>query len=231
VHHLFIHVVYLQNKTNNMKKTLLLACTIVSFATISHAQIKKGSVLLGGGISVGKSTTETNSEEGKSNSISFSPAVGLAIKDNWVVGLFAGISNYENRPSTVTSKQTIESFGGGLFVRRYNSLGKGFYLYGHGAISYSNFSQRQMPSTDFQMNYSSKGVGIYISPGVAYAVSNRFHLEASLNNLVSLSYSKTRTDNISLSGYSTAESKGFNLETNLNTTAPLSLGFRFVLGK
>jgi hypothetical protein len=120
---------------------------------------------------------------------------------------------------------------GGLFVRRYSPLSKSFYLYGDGAIRYNTHSNNQISGTDYETNYSSKGVGIYITPGLAYAVNKRLHLEASLNNLLSLSYSKNKTTNFTLSGHTTTEGKSFDFGTNFSNTIPLSIGFRFVLGK
>jgi hypothetical protein len=71
----------------HMKKTLLLACTIISFAIISHAQIKKGSILLGGSLGISRNSEETNSVESQTRNTYFSPTVGVAIKDNWVAGI------------------------------------------------------------------------------------------------------------------------------------------------
>jgi hypothetical protein len=214
-----------------MKKTLLLACTFISFATISQAQITKGSALLGGSVGISRNSEETNSVESQTRNTYFSPTVGVAIKDNWVVGITTSFSRYESRPSSITYNHKMKYSSGGLFVRRYSSLGKSFYLYGDGAIRYNTHSNNQISGTDYETNYSSKGVGIYITPGLAYAVNKRLHLEASLNNLLSLSYSKNKTTNFTLSGHTTTEGKSFDFGTNFSNTIPLSIGFRFVLGK
>jgi hypothetical protein len=52
------------------------------FATITHAQITKGSLYLGGNIGVSVKSEEVNvsSPKGKSTSLSINPAIGIAVK-------------------------------------------------------------------------------------------------------------------------------------------------------
>jgi hypothetical protein len=76
-----------------------------------------------------------------------------------------------------------------------------------------------------------KGITLALTPGISYAVSKRFHLETSLNQLVSLSYSKTETEHISLLGRNLEKQKNLAFQSNLSSTIPLSIGFRFLLAK
>ncbi len=214
-----------------MKKALLFACAFISFATISQAQIKKGSVLLGGNFGFSKDKSESGTVENKGNSFHVSPAVGIAFKDNWVVGINTGFWQSRSKPATPSNNYEVNSYSGGIFVRRYSHLGKNFYLYGNAATGYSTYNRKEAFGTDNTRKYETKSVSLTVSPGLAYAVSNRFHLEVYLNDLLTLGYTATESVDSGIGGVFTSKGKGFNLGTNLNTTAPLSLGFRFVLGK
>jgi hypothetical protein len=74
-------------------------------------------------------------------------------------------------------------------------------------------------------------VGVNLYPGVTYVVGRRFHLEAGLNNLLSLQYTSSKNENTSSGQTSVNKSSGIDFSTNLSTAAPLTVGFRFVLGK
>jgi hypothetical protein len=224
-----------------MKKTLLAAFAFLCLTIIANAQITKGSILLGGnvGFSNGKSESSTNSMNNfssKSSAIYINPTVGIAVKENWIVGLSAGFSNVESDPSiNYDNKRDQEFYSGGVFVRRYLALGKSFYLYGNGAISYQVNNQSEINSPNYENSYSSKGVNLSLAPGLAYAINKKFHLELALNDLVTVGYTTSRTHNRQNVGGSiynrSSNDKSFGFGTNLSTSSLLSIGFRFVLGK
>lgn len=212
-----------------MKKRTLLALFIAFFSLALNAQITKGSVLLGGGISGGKGTSESNNRKTVTTSFSVNPAVGLAIQANAVVGLRLSYdkSKSELDDGTAENKQVSNHFGAGFFYRRYMNLSQKFYLFGEGAVYYNQGKQEtRNPWQHSDYNTSSVGVNFY--PGVAYAVSRKMHLEVGLNNLLDISYNQSETK--SLSGSET-KSSGLSFSTNISTSAPLTVGFRFVLGK
>ncbi|NTS39446.1 outer membrane beta-barrel protein [Flavisolibacter sp. BT320] len=213
-----------------MKKNLLfaLACAIL-FSFTASSQITKGSVLLGGGISGGKGTSESNNRETITTSFGINPAVGLAVQNNTVIGLRLsyGKNKSEIEDGTAENWQRTNQFGAGFFYRRYMNLSQKFYLFGEGSVFYNGTKQETRSSWQ-QMDQKIKSVGINFYPGVAYAVSRKMHLEIGLNNLLDISYSHSKT--ASPSG-SEQTSSGFGFYTNVSTSAPLTVGFRFVLGK
>lgn len=224
-----------------MKKTLLFVCSFISFATISQAQITKGSILLGGNIGLSKGKTEgINTSNSRSQMLSFNPTVGLAVKDNWVVGIHAGFSDFEAEPTiSFSSDRDEEYYSAGVFLRRYKALGKNFYLYGNGSINYNKVN-RTYRSGNYSDNYiqnyfGSKGVTLSVSPGITYTINKRFHLELSLVDLLTAGYSKTQEQNLSYSNgiviSNSTHGKSFDFGTNFSNTIPLSIGFRFVIGK
>lgn len=214
-----------------MKKHLFLACTILSFATISQAQIKKGSVLLGGSLGYSKQHSENGTNENEFKAVNFTPTVGIAFKDNWIAGVSGGLSWSTSKSNSLTPRSEVDGYSAGVFVRRYAPLGKNFYLYGNAGFNYSKLNREEVLNTDQSRDIVSKGVSLAITPGLAYAISKRFHLEAYLNNLLSLNYQTTKTENLFLGGKTTTEDKSFDFGTNFSTSAPLSIGFRFILGK
>jgi len=109
------------------KKIYLLAacCSIVFFA---NAQIKKGEILLGGGVNY--NTSSAGSTSGKSNSFYISPSVGQAVQDNLIVGL-----NLYYSHNSQNNIYKSNSYGGSVFIRKYKPLGNsGFSIYLEGSL-------------------------------------------------------------------------------------------------
>ncbi|HEV7333432.1 MAG TPA: outer membrane beta-barrel protein [Flavisolibacter sp.] len=216
-----------------MKKSLLiaLACSFLFSLTVS-AQITKGSVLLGGGISGGKGKSEGNNGEGKSSGFSVYPAFGVAVKDNVVIGLrlsYANSSSEYSDPNNQNS-QDNENYGAGIFYRRYLSLSQKFFLFGEGAVYYNRGKQESSQLTS-KSTQTSNSFGVNFYPGIAYAVSKKIHLEVGLNNLLDLSYNTSKSEYVSGSSSLSSEARNFGFATNVSASAPLTVGFRFVLGK
>ncbi|HEU4902800.1 MAG TPA: hypothetical protein VFT06_08405 [Flavisolibacter sp.] len=215
-----------------MKKMVLLICALgCIFSLTSSAQITKGSVLLGGGISGGKNKSENNNQESQYSSFSFYPAIGLAVKENTVVGLRLSYYHSKSESDNSPYKQEQNGYSAGFFYRKYMPFSKKFYLFGEGAAYYGH-SDLKYIYPDSESIQETNNVGVNFYPGVAFAVNKSIHLEVGLNNLVDLSYNKSESKNTS-SGNTTTTSKasGFGFSTNVSTSAPLTVGFRFVLGK
>lgn len=215
-----------------MKRLTLLTIFAGSLSFCSHAQITKGSVLLGGGIGAYKSKTGDVPDQNNYHAWALYPAAGLAVKENTVVGLRLSYarSKSETKSPNDYSLQEQNGRGAGLFYRRYMPLGKRFYLFGDGAAYYSYTKNKNSLSTSATVQtYNNIGVTLY--PGVSFAVSKKMHLEIGLNNLVDLSYGHTKTVYTANNTTTTATGNGFGFTTNVSTSAPLSVGFRLVLGK
>ena len=215
-----------------MKKFILLTISFLCVAIISQGQISKGSVLLGGGISGGSKKSDNGINETKSSSFGISPAVGLAVKENSVLGIRLMYSTSRSEEIATGRTQNANGYIAGLFFRRYKALGKDFFLFGEGALNYSVY-QNKYKNNNPNPTYSqtSHSISLNLYPGIAYAASKRFHLEVALNNLVNLDYGWGKTETMSNSTTSSTKNSGFGFSTNLNTAAPLTVGFRFVLAK
>jgi hypothetical protein len=216
------------------KSTLLVAGFLV--VSLAQAQINKGAILIGGNIGFSSSTTEDfpATSETKNSGFNINPSIGYAIKTNTIVGVVLSYGQSKSENDEVAgpdNSSEMNSFGGGIFVRKYVPLGKGFNFFGQGTASYNrsttdNFFDNNKVSTQEQ---SAIGLGFY--PGISYGISKKVQLELGLNNILNLSYNTTKNTNVGGPSETGSESKGLNFSTGFSTTMPLSLGIQILLNK
>ncbi len=211
-----------------MKKNFL-SLILLFTITLTQAQIKKGVHFLGGSLGIyNEKTSSDTTADLVSNNFSFTPAYGRAIKDNLIFGadLMLQTGKYEN----ILNKENRQSYGAGIFLRKYMELGKKFYLFAEGRFGGYYETIDAQSSYYPEGNYDRKGftlqAGLY--PGVAFAVTKKFHLETGFNNLLYAQYSKTKTD---FKGSSPdTETNRFNIGSSLSGFNGFVVGFRFILG-
>lgn len=209
-----------------MKRITLLSIVTVFIAGAAQAQIGKGTVMLGGSVSGGNSKSEDNLGVSKSKGFSISPSVGVAVKDNIVVGVFANYGHSKNEYSTnIGSSATNTNVGGGVYVRTYAPLSKRFYLFGNGSFNYS-YSKSESDFTQNNRIYKSNGVGIGLYPGVAFDVNKWLQLETSLPSFISVGYSRSRAI---IPGVPDVKSRQFSAGINVSPATDLNLGIRILL--
>ncbi|HEY0730964.1 MAG TPA: hypothetical protein VGD33_00995 [Chitinophagaceae bacterium] len=209
-----------------MKKVLLLATVAIAFVFSTNAQIRKGSILLGGSVGFTTSSYKNLNTESSSNSVLLSPQFGYTFKENNVAGLRLTYNSNNNQHQNYPESES-SGYSAGLFYRRYISLSNKFFLFGEGGADYGVNNYNNGSGSEFE----GKTIGLNLFPGISYAVGKRFQLEAVLNDLLRVSYSTGK--NIDNTGTSPVESKtnAFSIGTNLSSQMPLTIGFRFVLGK
>jgi hypothetical protein len=212
-----------------MKKLLLTAFFFILIATIAQAQISKGSVLLGGNIGFGSHKNVNNNETKQTHTL-INPAVGVAVQQNLVVGFDALYSRSKTTYSTASNSAKNTTTGGGFFVRRYYPVIRNFYLYGQGNLSYNRDASEQH-GTNYEQKSTSNTVSLDLAPGLAYALTKKFHLEFGFNDLVGISYGKIKTETNPNGIASTVKGHAFAFNTGLSTAAPFYLGFRIFLTK
>ena len=173
-----------------MRKLLLLTSVATAIAISTQAQINKGTILLGGNIS-GSTNKETNSNatyENKFRGVTIAPSIGFATGNNKIWGFNANYGSTRSKHLDLINFE-YNRYGGGIFYRRYATLGKGFYLFGKGNAGYTYSKTRE--KSGFQNEHTTKTtrtdiVSISVHPGIAYAVHKNFHLELAINNIASL---------------------------------------------
>lgn len=210
--------------------TLFLIATL-GFCFTSRAQIKKGSIFLGGDI--GGSSQKTKSSGITTNtqsSLTLSPVIGIAVKDDLVVGGDAGYVFFSNKPGLSYSEFKQKDYSLGVFVRKYKPLGKSnFFIFLQARLGgdYNSIEQNLPSERDITKGFS---IGINAYPGISYAISKRLYLETGFNNLVSLDYSFQKEEQ-SGGVVNVAKTKGFGISSSLNNASYLYIGFRLFLNK
>ena len=221
-------------KTYYMKKNfylLFLSFLMISFA---KAQIKKDSWLLGGQISFGGITTESAGNEVKNNGYTFQLSAGKALRDNRVLGanLFYAGGRQTFYNGFEQGKLTYHDYGVGMFYRLYKTLGKDFFFFGQSNADFNwRDSKSEFPTTINDYNTNGWGLRIALTPGIAYAVTPKFHLELTLPGLFGLGYNYSRTEYVNgqTPDIITREFNGFTSLSNISQAGALGVGFRLIL--
>jgi hypothetical protein len=196
------------------------------------AQIKKGTIFLGGDLNANTLKTKNDvyvDEDLKG--ISFSPVAGKFVKDNLVLGASLSVGGSKKTSGGLFTEKA-GWYGAGIFVRKYKAIAtSGFYIFLQGDLKGSYTSRKRlsdMPQYHHRIKRLDFGASAY--PGLAYAISQKLHVEIGLNDLVSLSY--YNEDNKQPPPYFSSNSKGFNLFTSLsNANSALRVGFKLMFGK
>jgi len=219
------HICLTKNQSNMKQRFLLSLLFVCSLAITTQAQINKGALWLGGQAGY----SQTNSKAGSTNnskqrSVNFSPAVGTAIKENLILGVFVNYSNYKYTTSGPSSRKE-ETVGGGIFIRKYIPVVNRLYLFGDARAFYNSYKLRETHSPDRKI----KGfdAGISATPGVSFAVTNKLHIETGVSSLLFTRYQK-RT---STEGSVVTEDKTVNAGLSLDNSSQLFIGVRFLINK
>lgn len=209
-----------------MKKKIYFTIVCISILCIAQAQVKKGDVLLGGGLSV---SSDKNQQGTSTSSFGIYPSIGIAVKDNLVVGANLQYQHYKYDYLQTKS----DAYGLTAFVRKYKPLGSGFALFLEGDLGFGYQKQTTLQNSN---TVSSKDqiykVMAGFTPGIAYAVSKRVQLEMSFMNMGYASYSheKSTSELIGTGVTGSGHSDSFTLSTNLSQVLNNFLfGVRFII--
>ncbi len=208
-----------------MKKTILFTIPFLFTFFISTAQITKGSLLLGGGVNVNTNKIESMSTERKGNYLFITPVVGIAVRKNTIVGIQLLYGHQKDNINYAPAELKSDFYGGGVFLRKYLTIGKGFYLFGESDLYYRNDTYVYTSGT---LKNKQKGwnIGINFYPGISYSITKKFHLEAGLAQLARFEYGKTKT-----TGTTTEERSGFTFNANASSLSNFNIGFRVFISK
>ena len=214
-----------------MGKLFTLIVIAVLTSSSIYAQISKGSILLGGGI--GYSNQENKQEgstvESKTSNFYISPAIGIAVKENLIVGGDLSFSSQmqENGSNETTNKY----YGAGIYMRKYLAVASRFYIFGQGRIGGNIFDGENTQVTDFISNSKGYNINAGIYPGISFQVNKKLHLETGFNNLVYLQYENVKIKTQSLGNIDNYTSKSFSVNSSLNNMSGLYVGFRLLIAR
>ena len=208
---------------------------VISIACSASAQIKKGSILLGGQLYYSNSKTQSENINQKSENGTIGVSLGKAFRENSVVGF-----NFSFSPTRQTAlfsgsdtfDVTYNRFNIGAFFRKYKQLGKDFYFFGQVDGAYITSNQKHdYVAAGGNVKSTQRGGFVALTPGISYQIFKKMHLELTLPNILSLQYLVTKVDSEiqQANDYKTEE---FSFYSNLNNNTGLGwlgVGFRFIL--
>jgi hypothetical protein len=218
-------VIFVATKFLFMKKIYLLLCANFFVVSIVNAQITKGSLWLGGNVGF-SSAKNGNGENSKTSSYSISPSIGIAVKQNTIIGVLANFTHYHFQDSF--SDQVSSSQGGAIFLRQYWQIISRFYAFGHFAAGYT-YSNQTNETQNTKNEVKGWTVGLSASPGIAFSANRWFQLEAWLSNLFNVSYSNRNYKTTSSSSQSSYDSHSITSGINLDNAGAFNLGVRFLI--
>lgn len=228
-----------QNQIVMKQKFILSLFFVCTLLTTSYAQINKGAIWLGSNISYSQNKDYPDQQpvERKTRSLIVTPAFGLAIKDNLVVGIFGKYTDTNKDNDEGYDNQNEKSYGGGLFVRRYVPVFKRFYIFGEGRIGYFAFKEYlKWSGTGVSSSNSKKGweTSLNISPGISYGITKNVQLEAGFVSLFEATYrSSKNTGLIEYAQYPAVNTenttRSFSTGIKLENVSQFFIGVRFLI--
>lgn len=216
-----------------MTKYYFLAFLLVSFFSTT-AQIKKGSILLGGQLSYYNDKYENATMNQQYRGGSFGISLGKAFKENSVAGFNFAFSPGKqdnivtgNDTFSVTNKRT----DAGVFFRKYKKIAQDFYFFAQIDGSVIISTQKEDHKRTGDIKATQRGGFISLTPGISYQLFKKMQLELTIPNVLGMQYLVTKMDSQNPLTQN-AKRKQASFYSNLNNSTSLSflgVGFRFVL--
>ncbi len=222
-------------KTYIMKKNLLFLITGAVLSFSAGAQFAKGDKVLGAGLSFQHSINESNAGAspyiGKSNSGSISLDLGFASREHRLSGFYinAGYGKSTNEYSTMpflNNSTDYFSAGGGFFTRRYQSIGKNFFLFAEGRAGIDYGKQNNSNSNTGKRTTVNVQAGLF--PGISYKTGKHFLLDLRFGDFVSLGYNHITDKGVG--NTKTEQSNfGFSSSLGLGYLQNIGIGARWII--
>ncbi len=132
-------------------------------------------------------------------------------------------------------RNTIPMAQGCFFKKNINCYLRIFlFVWQEGELMYTHSSYNYTMHNSSGAEYDSKsdGIGLNITPGIAYSLSRCIQLEASLQNLLSFGYSSTK-ENAKDANQQDYKSNSVYINSSLDpiSLSGISLGIRFFINK
>src|SRR5687768_18435274 len=108
-----------------MNRKLLFVCTLLLSSSYLHAQIGKGSLMIGGQLRYGSFNSRSSAapEVSETDQFVFSLSIGKAIRENLFIGIDLNTAFADVEQSNFGTQQNT-SYGGGLFKSEERRVGK-----------------------------------------------------------------------------------------------------------
>lgn len=167
-----------------MKKFLMTIAA--AFAAVSmNAQVYVGGSL---GFSNNKSNTATT--ETTVTGITVAPEIGMALDDKMGVGIAIGFGSNKNKTEyvgtaagTPSVETTVTTFALKPYLRYQVFQVSKFNVFVDGGIDFAIQSQKDMKA--------GMDLGVFVTPGIAYNVTDKWSIVGKLDNMFAFGYSKS----------------------------------------
>ncbi len=232
-----------------MKKTLL-SLALLATGVASYAQVSQGSIMLGGDIGYGSTTSATSSTatgftappDGGGSTMNLNINGGYFIMDGMAVGLNVGYNSGSTKMSGAGTGATILTWNNttslvniGLFARKYMEISDKFYFYGGLGFNYMTGTDNNSTITGTPKavvadpDIKNSGWNISIAPGLAYFPAPAWGIHFGLNNIIN--YSSMASSQDVTVGATTVTFKQTNSSLNLGVGLTPTLGIAYFIGK
>jgi hypothetical protein len=219
-----------------MRKILSLSCLLLFYCLSAKAQIKKGTILIGGEFGYFKDKTKfegAGNQLYESGAITLSP--GKAFKENSIAGL--SISYYPNHQhysnfGNDTVDVRYRRYDLGLFYRKYKRLAEDFYFFMEASAAHIRADQKNTYSLNpGDVKAKQRGGWISLTPGISYQVFKKLQLEIDIPGILTLQYLVTRIDSRNTQVKTSKEETVYMYSSLKNSTGLgyLGVGFHFLL--
>ena len=192
---------------------------------------QKGDLLIGGTLGFNRNKTNNFFDSSRSTTIYVSPSIGKFYRTNRLAGINLDLGKSSFKDKNLKSR----SFGGGVFLRQYQPLGKSFYLFAEEGL-FAHFTKYQLYYISGQQNIEKtkqQNAGLYFFPGLAYGLTKKLQLEVAFTQLVSLYYSHSKSEILDYPEPNKRSGSSFSFNTGFNETSTgfLTFGVKWLLSK
>ncbi len=211
-----------------MKKGFYLMIVLLSITLVSNGQLFVGGSV-GVNTSGGKTEVDGNTEKDPSSvSFYFNPQAGYMLSDDFWVGLGLSLNvSSTNSNGDPEVKTSASSFGFVPFARYYFFRANKFSFYAH-AQAGLEFGSSKTKSGDVTFDGPKvTEIGVNVFPGIAFDISDKFQLFASVNAFsLGINTEIEKDDDIK----EVSTDAGFNVNmNNILTTGAITVGAYFKL--
>lgn len=178
----------------------------------------------------------------KTSSISFKPAIGYFLNENWMAGLHTELK-FSNMESNNSSQQRLIRYTNrsraaslGPIVRYYHSVGSNFSVFGEGTAGFTSVKNKQVTEieayysdpytyhTGSSASFRTKQLYAGIASGIVFFPKPKLGIELKANILT---YSRgLKSENNDSSWNSAIPKSNFNVNLSLATTT-IGAGYYF----
>jgi hypothetical protein len=189
--YLLLTTIILTFKLIYMKIRFLPLLLLLTIAVSAHAQLNKGTWLLGGDLMFGNVADKNDKVDtllAKSSYVYLTPRIGWFVSNKLVIGLSPTYQhNYSNYKGNNSYEYRLSTFSIAPFIRYYQALSEKWAFSAEFNGMNINFSSSKQENyyAPKVVEYTSQGyqLGIFIRPGITYFISSKVGIEASFGSL------------------------------------------------